>query len=380
NAATVYVGNGSGNSGLWCSTNFGRTWVRLRPATGFGIHSIAIDSSTNPSTVYYIDDSAVYKRDSAGNWTSILTLPRCVTGGCSVNRLAVVNNNLYLAGGVGANRKLYKYAGSWTEIPTKCPCGADTCAVPNPTPCSTPAGNIGLDVFAVDPTNSQVIVAGNAGTYRTDNEGATWTEIGHWWGDPDPTKELHADQRVIRFAPDNLGSVYVGNDGGVFKSTDRGQTWANANHNFPGAWLYGIALSRDDAMIGGTQDSGQVFSDPVFTSWGLPWKMIYGGDSYRNLINPLDGSVGYFTIYYAFFARFNRAAPQSWTHVTPCQFAHDTPCGSIDSTCSFFPAFSLNPSSPTHVIAACQHIVRTLNGPTVTRASWTTIGPNFGEW
>jgi photosystem II stability/assembly factor-like uncharacterized protein len=390
---TVYAGNGLSNAGLWLSTDSGDNWVRLRPATGqYGVHAIAIDPSTNPSTVYYIDDNGVYKSTDVGrqNWTLIRSLAACVQNSCALNRLSVVNTQLYLMGGVRADRKFYKYAGgtSWVQIPTLCPCGADTCVVPapipSPTPCDNSSTNIGLDVFAVDPTNPQVIVAGNAATYRTDNEGASWTEIGRYGGNPgDPTRELHPDQRVIKFAPDNSGYVYVGNDGGVFKSTDHGQTWANANHNFPGAWLYGVALSRDDSMIGGTQDSGQVFSDPVLAAWGTPWKMIWGGDSYRNLIDPLDGAVGYFTVYRAFFARFNRTAPGSWVDITPCQFPPQffPPCGTaIDTTCSFFPAFSMNPLSPTHVIAACQHIVRTLNGPTVTRASWTTIGPNFGEW
>jgi photosystem II stability/assembly factor-like uncharacterized protein len=389
---TVYVGNGLSNAGLWLSTDSGDNWVRLRPATGhYGVHAIAIDPSTSPSTVYYIDDDGVYKGIKSGpnwTWTLIRSLAACDQNGrCALNRLSVVNSKVYVSGGVGADRKLLKSTdagATWPQIPTECPCGADTCVVPNPTPCSTPSGNVGLDVFAVDPSNPQIIVAGNAATYQTDNEGASWTEIGRYGGNPgDPTRELHPDQRVIKFAPDNSGYVYVGNDGGVFKSTDHGQTWANANHNFPGAWLYGVALSRDDSMIGGTQDAGQVFSDPVLTAWGTPWKMIWGGDSYRNLIDPIDGTVGYFTVYYAFFARFNRTAPRSWVDTTPCQFPPQffPPCGTvIDTTCSFFPAFSMNPLSPTHVIAACQHIVRTLNGPTVTRASWTTIGPNFGEW
>ena len=34
----------------------------------------------------------------------------------------------------------------------------------------------------------------------------------------------------------------------------------------------------------------------------------------------------------------------------------------------------MNQSSPTHLIAACQTVVRTLNGPTVTPSGWTTIG------
>jgi photosystem II stability/assembly factor-like uncharacterized protein len=391
---TVYAANGlSNSSGLWRSTDAGVSWLRLRQAstgTYNGVYDVAVDSSTNPSTLYYTEDGGTFRStDSGQTWF----LKHGVLQG-SGNKLSVVNSVLYLLGPGDAVHNLYKSTdrgANWIQIPTQCPCPPNVCADPNPPSppicadtCANRCGNIGLSVFAVDPNNPQVIVAGNAATYRTDTEGASWTEIGGYGGNPsDPTRELHPDQRVIKFAPDNSGYVYVGNDGGVFKSTDHGQTWANANHNFAGAWLYGVALSRDDSMIGGTQDSGQVFSDPVLAAWGTPWKMIWGGDSYRNLVDPVDGAVGYFTVYRAFFARFNRATPGSWSDITPCQFPPQffPPCGTpIDTSCSFFPAFSMNPLSPTHVIAACQHIVRSLNGPTVARASWTTIGPNFGEW
>ena len=49
--------------------------------------------------------------------------------------------------------------------------------------------SIGFGVFAVNPANPQNIVAGNMALYRTNNEGLTWTEIGHWWGIP--IRRLH---------------------------------------------------------------------------------------------------------------------------------------------------------------------------------------------
>jgi hypothetical protein len=85
------------------------------------------------------------------------------------------------------------------------------------------------------------------------------------------------------------------------------------------------------------------------------------------------GTFGYFTAHRDYvFRRFNTATPHSSVNIRPSQFDDD-------SSCSFFPAFSMNPSSPTHIIAACQHVVRTLDGPTVTPGSWTTIGQPFAD-
>jgi photosystem II stability/assembly factor-like uncharacterized protein len=199
--------------------------------------------------------------------------------------------------------------------------------------------------------------------YRTDNGGLTWTEIGHWWG-----PSIHTDQRVIAFSRTALGVVYDGNDGGVVRSTNAGLQWTNLNQNLPGALLYGVALTADASMIAGTQDNGVVFSNV-----GAPWDSIYGGDSAHNLIDPVNGAVGYFTMYGdGVFRRFNRATPHNSVDIRPSQFDGDPGC-------NFFPTFSMNPSSPTHVIAACQHVVRTLDAPTVTPGGWTTIGGSLAD-
>src|SRR5262245_37198980 len=44
-----------------------------------------------------------------------------------------------------------------------------------------------------------------------------------------------------------------------------------------------------------------------------------------------------------------------------------------DCACSFFPTFSMNPLAPKHLVAACQQVVRTLDG-TAQNVVWTRIG------
>ncbi|MGC1323734.1 MAG: hypothetical protein WA849_16260, partial [Candidatus Udaeobacter sp.] len=49
-----------------------------------------------------------------------------------------------------------------------------------------------------------------------------------------------------------------------------------------------------------------------------------------------------------------------------------------DADCAFFPPFSMNPSSPKHLLASCQHVVRTLDA-TASPVVWTTIGGPLAE-
>lgn len=49
-----------------------------------------------------------------------------------------------------------------------------------------------------------------------------------------------------------------------------------------------------------------------------------------------------------------------------------------DADCAFFPVFSMNQSSPKHLLAACQQVVRTLDA-TATPVAWTAIGGSLAE-
>jgi hypothetical protein len=171
---TVYAANArSYNSGLWRSTDSGTTWTRLRQAGSpgsqsryDGIHDLAMDPSTKPSTIYVTDDDGAFKSTHSGQWTSIRSLP---DGGLS--ELRFVGSAIYLLDGTGAGRNLYKSTnagGTWIQIQTQCPCPPDVCADPNPPDppicadsCVNRCGNIGFDVFAVDPANPQTILGGN---------------------------------------------------------------------------------------------------------------------------------------------------------------------------------------------------------------------------
>jgi len=389
----VYVANAESHDltyppGLYSSTDSGQTWKMKRQAgphgsdqEWHGIHSVAID----PSSILYIaDDTGVLKSTDYGQtWNQALSLPGCVVNvGCSATKLSVVklnqfNSNVYALGGVGQGRHLYISGDggtSWTQIPTPCPCGSDNgCTQPCPPPCpQNGCNNIGLGVFAVDPSNPQIIVGGTNYLFRTTNGGSSWTRI-----------SVHPDQRVMAFSPDHTGVVYEGNDGGIVSSTNHGQTWTNLNHNFPGVWLYRVALSQDGTMVGGTQDAGAVFSN-VANIVQQPWDHIYAGDSYYNLIDPNNAATGYVTDYTyggigagTNFVRFLRATPHSYVSIRPPQFNSDPACG-------FFPTFSMNLSSPGHLVAACAHVVRTLDGTASPTPTWTTIGaplttPSPGE-
>jgi hypothetical protein len=130
-------------------------------------------------------------------------------------------------------------------------------------------------------------------------------------------------------------------------------------------------------MITGTQDAGTLFAAPLV--WDYKWGSLYGGDSDHNLIDPSDSRIEYFTSY----ADIHRPEEQGfWRLIRPTPGTTPFPAQDIrpsqlasDSLCGFFPVFSMNPSAPTHLIAACQRVVRTTNATASPAPTWNTIGP-----
>ena len=63
--------------------------------------------------------------------------------------------------------------------------------------------------------------------------------------------------------------------------------------------------------------------------------------------------------------------------ISPAQFIASTEPLTYEP-CAFFPTFSMNPSYPGHLLAACQHVVRTLDG-TASPVAWTAIGGSLAD-
>ncbi|MEP7096429.1 MAG: hypothetical protein ABI748_02095 [Dokdonella sp.] len=74
----------------------------------------------------------------------------------------------------------------------------------------------------------------------------------------DGNSALHADMHAITSWPGQPNNIWVGNDGGVFNSTDGGQHWTSVNTTLQLTQFQGCDLHPTDpnAAYGGTQDNG----------------------------------------------------------------------------------------------------------------------------
>ena len=127
--------------------------------------------------------------------------------------------------------------------------------------------------FAVAPDDPNVVCWGAIEMYRGTRRSGTldWTKISsRKTGD-----SIHPDHHHIEFDPVDPRTMYVCNDGGLFRSPDRGGTWQSLNVGLGITEFEFLSQLENEAawIVGGTQDNGTL----VYRG-GKHWDQIALGD------------------------------------------------------------------------------------------------------
>jgi hypothetical protein len=114
------------------------------------------------------------------------------------------------------------------------------------------------NVIAISPADPNVVYLGgsaSAGLYRTTTGGGTWTAI-----NASTSGTVHVDHHALKFTPDGT-TLYDGNDGGIWSTTQPGSTvnWTDLNHTLNTLQFYpGMSVSQSNVNLAyaGAQDNG----------------------------------------------------------------------------------------------------------------------------
>ncbi len=206
---------------------------------------------------------------------------------------------------------------------------------------------------AVDPTNPLLVMIGGNVTgastkliARSTNGGTNFTNV---------NSGVHADNHAVTFAPSNNQIAFMGTDGGIYKSTDNGQTWASRSiPGFSATQFQSIALHPSNFFftIGGTQDNGTEFWEP--SGMTAAWRRADFGDGGFALIDQNAPDTTNVTMYHTYFNQATakgyarvlltaNATDNGWTF-HGCGFGGSIPngmtCGATETTLFYAPMAS----------------------------------------
>lgn len=147
--------------------------------------------------------------------------------------------------------------------------------------------------ISFNPQNPNHLYVLDVALNETTDSGLNWS--------PDYWKTAHVDHHAITFNPKNNNEVLVGNDGGISKSTDGGNTFTKIL-NLPITQFYeiGLDVQNPERVYGGTQDNGTLRTpDGAVDSW----EEIYGGDGFYVIVDPENPDVIYAESQYGYLGK-----------------------------------------------------------------------------
>jgi photosystem II stability/assembly factor-like uncharacterized protein len=309
---TVYVAASSnvfGNKprqstpGLYKSTDGGKSWGLLinvcKDQTLCASPSALVMDPGDPNVLYAgFDIVGIFKSSDGGmNWTRVFTLDALF------NRVEVAispsNRNVLYAG-----VQLVFQDNSTSGVLFKSTDGGSTWSYLNALPVSYCGEQCSYNnVLAVHPTDPGVVMAGGQAMYSTNVPGIDGTlfttkDGGLTWmanSGMSESSTLHPDLHAIAFAPSNPNIVWIGNDGGVYRSSDGGETWQQRNTNLATLQFQSAVLHPTDPniMFGGMQDNAKAKT----TDGGATWVGLDTGDGGFAAIDPFQPDTWYGTRY-----------------------------------------------------------------------------------
>lgn len=296
----VFTGHDVSNEGIWKSTDAGITWTRtleLMDASDVAFHPTDPNKVFGAAGGYFTPMSGFFVSIDQGNtWSpsnSGLSLPSI--GGRmqfdisksdpDIMYAVIYSLNDYAANG---SSKAYKSAdggNTWSQISVGTNLGGyydgwydqgwyDLC-------------------IAVDPVNPNHVLIGNVELHRTTNGNNFYPFR------PNGSNALgslaHEDYHQLVYAPSNPDILYIGCDGGIYKSLDKGYTATSKNLGLATLQFYRITShpTNPEWIMGGMQDN----MSTITRDGGSNWNRIFGADGMEcffdraNPDNILYGSI-----------------------------------------------------------------------------------------
>jgi photosystem II stability/assembly factor-like uncharacterized protein len=303
---------GATTAGAYVSTDAGTNWSPLHAALTWDI-SLAYHGDDSEVLIAAVDGLLVSGEGAAAARVALAGLQKLELG----ERMAVAHvpsdpSQAYVfAASRGAARLWHRASPEGSFAPIELP----TFGVPPYLRNVLDVGQASYDWhLSVPLAEDDTIYLGAIELVKGVRTGDAWD-----WSDissrVEPGDSIHPDQHTMAFDPQDPAVIYAGNDGGIFRSADAGQSWQSLNAGLAISEVEYLTQRPDqpDWLLAGLQDNGTIRREGtnVWTQVALG----DGGDCGTNMANP---DVCFHSYYFMDMDRSShRGDRNSWVEVTP---------------------------------------------------------------
>lgn len=348
--ANVYVGTGEGNfywtlgAGVLKSTNGGTSWsvVAGAPFMGQGFYDLIVDKANSKHLLAATTGGAYESANAGVAWTLrkggvCWDLAMAPAGGPASEVLATFSDGLYRSANGGQTYAKVALPGApatWNRLAVSISpsnpavamafgasggssfvyrrnAAGTWSAIAGPT---LNAGQAWYDWFiSIAPDTDARVYVGAIEVLRGDLSGSTWS----WTviSAKSTGDSIHPDQHCIGFDPVDPNVIYCGNDGGLFRSPNRGVNWTHLNNGLGITEIEYLAQDYGISrwLIGGTQDNGSIrYTGPSV------WEHVADGDGGDCAVNRGNPNTVFHTFYNMGMQRSTTKGNfGSWTSIGP---------------------------------------------------------------
>jgi hypothetical protein len=340
------------SGGIYTSDDAGLTWTKRLADTP--VYEIQQDP-TVLDTYWAATERGIYKStDNAVTWVlqTASGLPNGATGRTELAIAPSASNTVYaLFGSPNALWRTTDGGATWAQRAT----GNNACD-----------GQCWYNmVLRVHRTNPDLVIRGTIRVWRSTDGGVSWTDLSNGWGS---SQKVHQDMHVLVMDEDDPNAFYAGGDGGLWKTTDLGATFANRNGNLNITQFYAVGVDASDpgVICGGAQDNSSL-ARTVSDVWDL---QAVTGDGFVCHIDPYQPSVSYITSYpsggYPSVSRSTTGVLGSYSGIT------GSGSGIVaNDRINWVTPYLLDPLRPERLYLGTHRVYRSDNRGT----NWTQVGP-----